>query len=81
MYTGMTGMQEFGLLEKVNGIDHLPYWDSRPCNSLSASEGSFFPPRDVTKSNFIFLYDKDMCRTLPLEYKGPTKKHGECFPT
>ncbi|XP_045466919.1 scavenger receptor class B member 1 isoform X2 [Harmonia axyridis] len=76
MYTGMTGMQEFGLLDKVNGINRLPYWDTPPCNTLTASEGSFFPPRDLTKSDMIYLYDKDLCRILPLQYKGPSNKHG-----
>ncbi|XP_044764358.1 scavenger receptor class B member 1-like isoform X2 [Coccinella septempunctata] len=76
MYTGMTGMQEFGLLDRVNGVDRLPFWEASPCNSLTASEGSFFPPRDVTKSNMIYLYDKDLCRILPMEYKGPTNKNG-----
>lgn len=34
-------MQEFGLLNRINGLDHLPYWSSPPCNSIRASEGKF----------------------------------------
>ncbi|KAL3270637.1 hypothetical protein HHI36_021168 [Cryptolaemus montrouzieri] len=76
IYTGMTGMEKFGLLDKLNGKNHLPYWESEPCNSITASEGSFFPPRHFTKADVVYLYDKDICRILPFEYKGPSPKHG-----
>lgn len=32
-------MDNFGLLNRVNGLDHLPYWSDAPCNSIRASEG------------------------------------------
>lgn len=79
MYTGMTGMQKFGILEKLNGNDKLPYWKEAPCNMIEASEGSFFPPRFYTKSDFISVYDKDLCRTMPFQYRGPANKHGNYF--
>ncbi|XP_015836616.1 scavenger receptor class B member 1 isoform X2 [Tribolium castaneum] len=76
IYTGMTGMQNFGYLEKLNGVDKLPYWQESPCNIIRASEGSFFPPRYYTKSDVVNIYDKDLCRTMPLQYRGPVTKHG-----
>lgn len=39
IYTGHTSMHDFGLLNKLNGLDHLPYWNEAPCNSIRASEG------------------------------------------
>lgn len=72
----MTGMQNFGYLEKLNGVDKLPYWNESPCNLIRASEGSFFPPRYYTKSDVVNIYDKDLCRTMPLQYRGPVTKHG-----
>nr|XP_023019391.1 scavenger receptor class B member 1 [Leptinotarsa decemlineata] len=74
--TGVNGMEEFGLITKLNGKSFLPFWDQEPCNSLSGSEGSFFPPRYFTKADIVHLYDKDLCRTLPLQYRGPVTKHG-----
>ncbi|XP_031330382.1 scavenger receptor class B member 1-like isoform X1 [Photinus pyralis] len=74
--TGYTGMEKFGLLDKLNGIDRLPYWEDPPCTDIVASEGSFFPPRDVTQSDIVALYDKDLCRILPFQYRGPTSKQG-----
>ena len=72
-------MEKFGYFDKLNGIDHLPFWPSAPCNSISASEGSFFPPRDVTHSDVVHVYDKDLCRSLPLVYRKPVVKDGEFF--
>lgn len=69
-------MHEFGLLNRLNGMDRLPYWKNSPCNNIAASEGSFFPPRKYNKNDTIYVYDKDLCRVLPLEYQGPTTKSG-----
>ena len=33
-------MKEFGLINRLNGLDRLPYWPSSPCNSIRASEGN-----------------------------------------
>lgn len=38
--------------------------------------GSFFPPRDQTGANIVHVWDKDLCRTLPLQYRGPVEKAG-----
>ncbi|XP_029672759.1 scavenger receptor class B member 1 [Formica exsecta] len=76
IFTGHTDMKEFGLINRLNGLDHLPYWPTAPCNSITASEGSFFPPRDQTGADIIHVWDKDLCRTLPLQYRGPVEKTG-----
>uniref|UniRef100_A0A182NIC7 Scavenger receptor class B n=1 Tax=Anopheles dirus TaxID=7168 RepID=A0A182NIC7_9DIPT len=76
MHTGHTGMEKFGYFDKLNGLDHLPHWDGEPCRSIQASEGSFFPPREVTGRDTVYIYDKDLCRTLPLVYREPVEKDG-----
>ncbi|XP_017886881.1 scavenger receptor class B member 1 [Ceratina calcarata] len=76
IFTGHTDMREFGLINRLNGLDRLQYWPNAPCNSIRASEGSFFPPRDQTGADIIHVWDKDLCRTLPLKYRGPTEKSG-----
>ncbi|CAG2059514.1 unnamed protein product [Timema podura] len=40
IFTGHTNMKEFGLLDRLNGLDHLPYWSEPPCNNIRASEGA-----------------------------------------
>ncbi|KAG5678168.1 hypothetical protein PVAND_007861 [Polypedilum vanderplanki] len=74
--SGENGMQKFGYLDRLNGLDRLPYWRHKPCNNISASEGSFFPPRDITKANRVHVYDKDLCRIIPLDYVKPVVKDG-----
>ncbi|XP_041971164.1 scavenger receptor class B member 1 [Aricia agestis] len=69
-------LDRFGYLDRVNGMDHLPHWKDSPCNDIRASEGSFFPPRAVTKSDMLYVYDKDLCRILPLQYREDVYKDG-----
>ncbi|KAK9496593.1 hypothetical protein O3M35_013127 [Rhynocoris fuscipes] len=76
IYTGENGMENFGLLDKLNGLDHLPYWQGSPCNDIRASEGSFFPPREVTKKDIVHVFDKDLCRIWPLRYRWDEVKNG-----
>lgn len=75
--TGQNGMEKFGYLDHLNGLDHLPFWTTPPCTNISASEGSFFPPREFTESDKRYIYDKDLCRIIPLEYRSPVYKDGK----
>ncbi|XP_055321325.1 scavenger receptor class B member 1 [Sitodiplosis mosellana] len=74
--TGHNGMEKFGYLDQLNGQNSLPFWDSEPCTDITASEGSFFPPREYTKSDIRYVYDKDLCRILPLEFRNTVYKDG-----
>lgn len=76
IHTGHSGMDNFGYYDRINGADTLPFWPAAPCNSIKASEGSLFPPRDVTGLDTVFVYDKDVCRTLPFTYKRPVIQNG-----
>lgn len=73
-------MHKFGYLDRLNGMDKLPFWREDSCNNISASEGSFFPPRSITKSDRLYVYDKDLCRIIPLEYVEPVVKDGKQIP-
>lgn len=58
-----------------NTLKILP---NSPCQFASRQyiTGSFFPPRDQTGSDIVYLWDKELCRTLPLQYRGPVEKTG-----
>lgn len=77
IYTGETGFEYFGLMDKLNGLDNLPYWPDKPCSNMRGSEGSFFPPRHFTNQDVVHLYDKDICRILPLKYRRTETKNGK----
>ncbi|XP_075161987.1 scavenger receptor class B member debris buster isoform X1 [Haematobia irritans] len=74
--TGYQGMHDFGYLDRLNGMDHFPQWDEQPCTGITGSEGSFFPPRSITKSDMVYVYDKDLCRVIPLKYEKGVEKDG-----
>jgi len=66
-------MSEFGLYDRLNGRSDLPQWKKSPCNKIRhASEGSLFPPKSITKSDLLYVYDKDLCRAIPLRYCNPS---------
>ncbi|KAL3270736.1 hypothetical protein HHI36_021261 [Cryptolaemus montrouzieri] len=67
IFTGATDITEYGLIDKFNGMSHLSHYKTDKCNSLKGSDGSIFPP-DITKNTTLYVYDKDLCRTLPLVY-------------
>lgn len=71
-------MEKFGYLDQLNGQDQLPFWDSEPCTNITASEGSFFPPREYTNNDMRYVYDKDLCRIIPLEFRSTVYKDGKC---
>ncbi|CAK1546487.1 unnamed protein product [Leptosia nina] len=79
IYAGQD-MKKFGYLDKINGLDHLPHWKDKPCNNIRASEGSFFPPRAVTNEDMVYIYDKDLCRILPMKYRKDALKWGCTHP-
>lgn len=72
-------MDKFGYLDQLNGMDSLPFWDSEPCTNITASEGSFFPPREYTNTDMRYVYDKDLCRIIPLEFRNNIYKDGKFF--
>lgn len=66
VFTGANDIRMFAALDKFNGRTHLPHWTSEPCNRLTGgSDGSLFPPR-IQRDTVLHVFDKDMCRQLPL---------------
>lgn len=39
IYTGHSGMENFGYIDTLNGRKELPFWNKQPCNSITGSEG------------------------------------------
>lgn len=58
----------YGLIDKYNGQSHLPHWLSDSCNQLNGTDGSIFPPH-ITPERVLHIYDKDLCRLMPLVYE------------
>ncbi|XP_024868654.1 scavenger receptor class B member 1 [Temnothorax curvispinosus] len=68
IFTGTTDITKFGLMDRWNGKDALGFWTTQECDSIMGTDGSIFPPH-ITKETVLKVFDKDLCRTLPLVYQ------------
>jgi len=76
VFTGATDIRMFAALDKFNGRTHLPHWTTEGCNRLTGgSDGSLFPPR-IQPDTILHVFDKDMCRQLPLVFKKQVEGKG-----
>ncbi|KAE8749396.1 hypothetical protein FOCC_FOCC003910 [Frankliniella occidentalis] len=67
IFTGATDITRYGLIDRFDGKSALPHWKTDECNRINGSDGSIFPPH-ITKNTTLYVYDKDMCRLLPLRF-------------
>ncbi|XP_049792924.1 lysosome membrane protein 2 isoform X1 [Schistocerca nitens] len=75
VFTGGDDITHYGLIDTFNGRTHLPHWKTEECNRLNGSDGSIFPPQ-ITKSTTLHVYDKDLCRLLPLRFEKEVETNG-----
>lgn len=67
VFSGGGDISQFGLIDRFNGQTHLLHWKTEKCNRLNGSDGSIFPPH-ITPNTTLYVYDKDLCRLLPLRF-------------
>lgn len=67
MFTGVDDITQYGIIDKYNGRSHMTNWLREDCNRLNGSDGSIFPPH-IKKDTTLYVYDKDLCRLLPLKF-------------
>ncbi|CAH2056216.1 unnamed protein product, partial [Iphiclides podalirius] len=67
MFSGANDITRYGIYDRYNMRERLPHWTTDECNSISGSDGSIFPPH-ITKNDTLAVYDKDLCRLLPLRF-------------
>ena len=80
--TGKNNILDLGSIVKYDNKTHLSTWyDSeeeageKTCNRIHGTDGSLFPP--YVKENQIFhIFNKDLCRSLPIEYKETVQHFG-----
>ncbi|KAL7288548.1 hypothetical protein TKK_0017290 [Trichogramma kaykai] len=68
IFTGKNDITHYGLLDNWNGKNFFGHWNSPQCDTVMGSDGSIFPPQ-ITKNTVLKIFDKDLCRVLPLVYK------------
>lgn len=75
IFTGQEDVGKYGILDKWNGKSSLGHWTTAECDGIAGSDGSIFPPR-ITKQTVLKVFDKDLCRTLPLAFKEEVNTAG-----
>ncbi|XKL65381.1 hypothetical protein PGB90_008801 [Kerria lacca] len=68
IFTGVEDISKFGLINRFNGKTQLSHWKTDSCNRIDGSDGSIFPPH-MDHNTTLYLYDKDLCRLLPLKFQ------------
>lgn len=68
IFSGVNDITKYGIIDKYNGKTHLSHWLNDECNRLNGTDGSIFPPH-ITKNTTLYIYDKDLCRLLPLAFE------------
>lgn len=68
VFTGVDDIKMYNVIDKYNGRSHLPHWTEERCNRLNGTDGSIFPPH-ITKNTTLFVFEKDLCRLLPLSFE------------
>ncbi|XP_032672860.1 scavenger receptor class B member 1 isoform X1 [Odontomachus brunneus] len=76
IFTGASDITKFGMLDRWNGKDTLGHWTTQECDSVMGTDGSIFPPH-ITKQTILKIFDKDLCRTLPLVFERDVIGAGE----
>jgi hypothetical protein len=75
VWTGVDDITQYGIIHKYNGRTHLPHYTEERCNRLNGTDGSIFPPH-ITKDRILHVYDKDLCRLLPLTFEKEVEGRG-----
>ncbi|KAK2583551.1 hypothetical protein KPH14_009505 [Odynerus spinipes] len=75
IFTGDGDVTKYGLLDKWNGKKGLGHWSTPSCDSVMGSDGSIFPPH-ITKDTILKVFDKDLCRALPLTFQKEVMTSG-----
>ena len=72
--TGQTGLQDVGRVLAWNGETKLDFWKGE-CNKIKGTDGSSFPP-DLMPNTTLYLFNRDLCRSLPLVYQADVVSQG-----
>ncbi|KAF5276711.1 hypothetical protein FQR65_LT16238 [Abscondita terminalis] len=73
VHTGVKGIEKLQQVEKLNGKSSGTQWTSEDCNKIKGSDGTSFSPYDIREKRPISVYNKDVCRALPLVYDKDVK--------
>lgn len=67
-------MSKYTMIDSFNYTRELPYWNTPECNQINGTDGTSYPPR-LKKNETIYLFNENLCRSLPLIYNNTVKHY------
>lgn len=64
LYTGANNFEVTSLVDRFQGLDYLPQWES-PCNRIQNASLGFKIKANIGDEEGFLLYFRQLCRTLP----------------
>ena len=53
----------------------MKFWKTDECNAIHGTDGSTYPP-NINKNSRLYIFNKDICRTLPLVFWHDIEQYG-----
>ena len=73
--TGANNVNDVGQVLSFDNKTKLDFWGSDDCNAIRGTDGSIFHP-NIQKNETLYLFNKDLCQSLPLVYQEEVKHQG-----
>ncbi|XP_066991110.2 scavenger receptor class B member 1 isoform X2 [Anabrus simplex] len=67
--SGAGDLNQLGQITRFDGKDSVNYYASDECNRVDGSDGTKFPPPQVVPGGTLYIYHRDVCRRVPLDYE------------
>ena len=75
-WTGTRDIAEVGSVYSWNDETELSFWQNHTeCNKIRGSDGSAFHP-DIQRNETLYIFNRDLCRSLPLVYQKDIISNG-----
>ena len=73
--TGVEQVKDVARVISYDGQAELDYWGKGECNAIRGTDGSLFHP-EVAKNETLYIFNKDLCQSLPLIFQEEVMHHG-----
>ena len=73
--TGLEDVAEVARVLSYDGQQQLDFWEGDSCNAIRGTDGSLFHP-EVNINETLYIFNRDLCQSLPLVFQGETEHHG-----
>ncbi|XP_070538993.1 scavenger receptor class B member 1-like isoform X2 [Ptychodera flava] len=75
VFTGEDDRSKLNVVDRWAGNYKLDYWNTEIANMINGTDGSMYHPY-VNKSEVLYIFTPDMCRSMPYEYEEDTTYEG-----